>query len=173
MIKISRKARLAILLLLLACTVGCDQTAKNLARTKLGQAGSITLPGGWGELRLAENPGSFLGLGDSMPAPVRHGCFTAAVTVGLVILFRYLVSRAGLSWRLFFGLSLVLSGGIGNLIDRLTRGGLVTDFIFLQVGPFHTGVFNVADVLIMAGTITVAWALGEKPPPVFKADPPR
>jgi signal peptidase II len=44
-------------------------------------------------------------------------------------------------------------GGIGNLIDRLTRGGRVTDFLFMELGPLHTGVFNVADMAITGGVI--------------------
>ncbi len=47
--------------------------------------------------------------------------------------------------------TLILSGGIGNLIDRVTNSGLVTDFINLGVGPVRTGVFNVADIAITCG----------------------
>ncbi|MGZ7078065.1 MAG: signal peptidase II, partial [Thermoanaerobaculia bacterium] len=50
--------------------------------------------------------------------------------------------------------AMIGGGGVGNLIDRLTRGGRVTDFLFMQIGPLHTGVFNVAD---MAITIGVTW----------------
>jgi signal peptidase II len=46
---------------------------------------------------------------------------------------------------------LVLAGGTSNLIDRITRAGNVTDFITLRLGPFQTGIFNVADVIIMMG----------------------
>ena len=31
------------------------------------------------------------------------------------------------------------------------RRGLVTDFIMLRFGPFQTGIFNVADVIVMMG----------------------
>jgi signal peptidase II len=40
---------------------------------------------------------------------------------------------------------------MSNLFDRVTRQGLVTDFVFIRVGPFHTGVFNAADVMVMVG----------------------
>jgi signal peptidase II len=46
---------------------------------------------------------------------------------------------------------LLLAGGIGNLIDRLFHGGLVIDFLNVGIGPLRTGIFNVADVAIMAG----------------------
>ncbi len=51
---------------------------------------------------------------------------------------------------------MIIGGGIGNLIDRIMRDGRVTDFIYLEAGPLHTGIFNVAD---MAITIGVMWLL--------------
>jgi signal peptidase II len=155
----SRKLRLAILFLVLGCTVGCDQTSKHVARSELGRVGSVALPGGFGELRLAENPGSFLSLGASIPQSVRLAVFTVGVGLGLVGLFAYLVGQTKLDWLSFVGLAFVLAGGTSNLIDRIMQQGLVTDFIFLQVGPLHTGVFNVADVLIMAGVGALACSL--------------
>ena len=145
------KFRLVCLLLTLGCTVGCDQTSKHVARRELGALGSITLPMGLGELRLAENPGSFLSLGDSFPERLRLPLFTAGVGVGLVGLLVYLCAGHRLSWQSFAGLALAWAGGTSNWIDRLTRHGHVSDFIFLRIGPFHTGVFNVADMVIMAG----------------------
>jgi signal peptidase II len=158
----SRKLRLAILFLVLGCTVGCDQTSKHVARTELGRLGSVTLPGGFGELRLAENPGSFLSLGASIPQSLRLAVFTVGVGVGLIGLFAYLIGQARLSWMSFVGLALVLAGGVSNLIDRVLQQGLVTDFIFVQIGPFHTGVFNVADVLIMAGVAALVCAVWKR-----------
>ena len=156
---LTRKLRLALLLAVLLGAVGCDQTSKHFARTELGQFGSVTLPGGFGELRLAENAGSFLSLGASLPEPWRLGLLTIGVGLGLLCLFAYLAGSARLSWICFLGLALVWAGGTSNFIDRLTRKGLVTDFVFLRVGPFHTGVFNAADVLIMIGLAALAYDL--------------
>jgi hypothetical protein len=52
-----RNLRLAVLLLALACTVGCDQTSKHLARVQLGKLGAVTLPGdsaslGWPKIQV-------------------------------------------------------------------------------------------------------------------------
>lgn len=46
---------------------------------------------------------------------------------------------------------LILAGGFGNLYDRALNDGRVVDFMLLQIGPLKTGVFNVADIAIMAG----------------------
>lgn len=53
------------------------------------------------------------------------------------------------------GLLLVASGGLGNLLDRLFNQGAAIDFLNLGIGPLRTGIFNVADVLIIAGASTV------------------
>jgi signal peptidase II len=49
-----------------------------------------------------------------------------------------------------FGLSLLLGGAIGNLIDRLIYG-YVTDFIDISFGRFHWPAFNVADSSLTIG----------------------
>jgi signal peptidase II len=154
---ITRKLRITLLLLLLVGTVGCDQTTKHVARSTLGQSDSITLPGGWGELRLVENPGAFLSMGANLPPSVRVTLFTLGVATGLLLLCLYLVSRARFDWTAFTGLALVLAGGVSNLIDRILREGLVTDFITIRVGPFQTGVFNAADVAVLLGVGLLAF----------------
>ena len=40
--------------------------------------------------------------------------------------------------------------GNRNLVDRVAIGGVI-DFLNIGVGPLRTGIFNVADVAIMAG----------------------
>jgi signal peptidase II len=148
---LSHKLRLALMLLMLGCTVGCDQTTKHIARRELGERGFIVLPGGFGEFRQSENPGAFLSLGDSLPKTLRLMLFTFFVGVGLLSLLFYLAFGCRLNPLLFIGLGLIWAGGTSNLIDRITRHGLVSDFIFIRIGPFHTGVFNLADVTIMLG----------------------
>jgi signal peptidase II len=49
------------------------------------------------------------------------------------------------------GAALICSGGLGNLIDRLTHGGYVTDFLNVGIGPLRTGIFNVADFALLVG----------------------
>lgn len=49
--------------------------------------------------------------------------------------------------------ALVAAGGTGNLLDRLMNKGLVTDFLNVGIGSLRTGIFNVADMAILVGTI--------------------
>lgn len=161
---ISRAIRLSILFLILGCTVGCDQTSKHIARAALINDASIRIPGGFGEFRLASNPGSFLSFGDSLPGPLRLGLLTIGVGLGLLGLLAFLLDDNKLRWLPFIGLALVLAGGMSNLIDRVTQHGLVTDFVFVRVGRFHTGVFNAADFIIMLGVATIACGLWRPQP---------
>ena len=54
--------------------------------------------------------------------------------------------------RLALGLSLILGGALGNLIDRLVYG-LVIDFLDLYYRDWHWPVFNVADSAITLGAV--------------------
>jgi signal peptidase II len=111
------------------------------------------MAGGFVELLLAENPGAFLSLGASLPEAARGGLFTAGIGLGLILLLIYLLRASAVHWMTFVGLVFIWAGGMSNLFDRFARHGLVTDFILIRAGPFHTGVFNVADVAIVAGTV--------------------
>ena len=52
---------------------------------------------------------------------------------------------------LLIGFALILAGGVGNLIDRVLNDGRVVDFMNVGIGRLRTGVFNVADMALMAG----------------------
>ena len=51
-----------------------------------------------------------------------------------------------------YGLSLILAGALGNLIDR-TIFGKVVDFLDIMIGDFHWYIFNVADSSVTIGMI--------------------
>ncbi len=72
--------------------------------------------------------------------------FTA---VALLLVLFLLLSRRLKSSVADWGLALVLSGGIGNMIDRVFRSGKVVDFIKTDFIDFP--IFNVADICIVVG----------------------
>lgn len=75
-----------------------------------------------------------------------------AVSIGLIYWLRT-IARAthGL---LASGLSLILGGAIGNVIDRIEHG-YVVDFVFAHWGPHYFPAFNVADSAISIGAALV------------------
>ena len=64
------------------------------------------------------------------------------------------------------GLSLILAGAIGNMIDRMLHGKVV-DFLDIMIGDFHWYIFNVADSAVTSGMILFilhSILIGEKKP---------
>ena len=101
----------------------------------------------------AENTGVFLGLGRGLPESVRFWLFTLAVGAILgAIFFDTMRSPTSDRWRLS-AISMILAGGLGNLVDRVIRDGAVVDFMNMGIGGLRTGIFNVADVLITTGAL--------------------
>jgi len=84
---------------------------------------------------------------------MRFWLFTLIVGAVLAGLFFYLVVSPNISKARIISLSLVLGGGVGNLIDRIFNQGHVIDFMNLGIGSLRSGIFNVADVAITAGVV--------------------
>ena len=71
---------------------------------------------------------------------------TALIMVGLIVA----LIKIGRNSRLFFWAGcLILSGGIGNMIDRIFRDGNVVDFLRVEFIDFP--IFNVADCAVVIG----------------------
>jgi signal peptidase II len=138
---------------LLAMTVACDQTSKRLAAELLEGLGPTPYMGGSVELLYAENSGAFLGLGARLAHTTRFWLFTVGVSA-LLMLFLYKLHCAASKIELL-GWSLIVGGGLGNLIDRLMYDGRVIDFLRVGFGDLRTGIFNLADAAIVAGLIAL------------------
>ncbi len=135
--------------------VAADQLAKTWALRALADR-TIDLVGSL-RLRLVFNTGSAFSIGAGL-GPV-------LVLVGVVVVIVLLrASRDLVGTPALVALGLVLGGAIGNLADRVLRGGegllsgAVVDFVDLQWWP----VFNVADMAICAGVALLALALGRE-----------
>jgi signal peptidase II len=61
-------------------------------------------------------------------------------------------------WLASLGYSLILTGAVGNLIDRV-RLGVVLDFLDLYWGRYHWPAFNVADSLVCLGAGFLVWTI--------------
>jgi signal peptidase II len=148
--------RLQFISLVIVLCVTLDQATKVLAQNLLKDQPRQEFLGGTFRLQYMENPGAFLGLGSSFSEPVRFWIFVACVSVVMLLMGRALLKEArmnlGYSVGWTSGLALLFSGGLGNLIDRIIRGqGTVVDFMNVGFGSLRTGVFNVADMAILAG----------------------
>ncbi|MCM2281662.1 MAG: signal peptidase II [Bdellovibrionaceae bacterium] len=145
-----RFVRLTLGALLMIATVGCDQVTKNIAQDRLIDAAPLEYLGGLFTLQYAENTGAFLSFGAGFHPDARFWIFTIGAALLLVPAAIYLL-RGPIGWWTCCGLSLLIGGGVGNLIDRATIG-YVIDFMNISLGPVRTGIFNIADVAIVIGT---------------------
>jgi signal peptidase II len=145
----SQIRRIGVILGIILGTVGLDQITKVVARDHLtGQF--FTYLGDTIRLQLTENTGAFLSLGADMDPTARMLIFTVGIGIFLVGTIWMLVKNSKMNQWTTISLSLIVAGGIGNLIDRAYKGS-VTDFMNVGIGWLRTGVFNVADMAIMAG----------------------
>ena len=141
-----------ILVILLSC-VGCDQATKYAAANFLSSRSVISLSGDAVWLVYATNTGVFLSLGSSWSEQTKFWAFTIGVSVVLTLVLFYLLRAPRLSSLSLIAASLVVGGGMSNLIDRLLHEGAVIDFISLGIGDLRTGIFNLADLAIALGTV--------------------
>jgi signal peptidase II len=142
-------ARYLLLVVVLAATIGCDRVTKRIAADTLAGAADRSFLAGTVTVLYTENTGGFLSLGAGLSSRSRTAVFV--VGTGLILVaaaIGLLRSRFDL-WSML-GVTLFVAGGASNWIDRVTRGTVV-DFLNVGIGPIRTGVFNVADMAIMAG----------------------
>lgn len=74
-----------------------------------------------------------------------------SITIIVMLVCIALLLKYGVKDKLmFWAIVLVLSGGVGNMIDRIFRGGNVIDFLHFEFWPTFP-VFNIADCAIVIG----------------------
>ena len=74
-----------------------------------------------------------------------------AVTSGLMAFCVWYMIRHRKEILVLISMTLIVSGGIGNIIDRLFRGGKVVDYFDVKFMKF--AIFNFADVCVVIGVI--------------------
>jgi signal peptidase II len=139
-----------VLLVIFAC-IGCDQATKSIAQRELPGSTPLSLLGRTVHFQYAENSGALLGVGSGLPAVLRFWLLIVFAGAALSAILAFTIVDKKLRKSDILALSIVLGGGLGNLTDRLLKGGIVVDFVRLSVGPFDTAIFNLADVMITFG----------------------
>jgi signal peptidase II len=151
-----------------------DRATKTLASALLAGHPGIELLGGTVKLTYQENRGAMLSLGADLPEPIRFWLLTVLIGVLLLALAAFVVLQSEIRTADLLAASLIIGGGGGNLIDRLNLDGAVVDFLTIGIGAIRTGVFNIADIAVIAGVVVFVFTRKEKrggaePPP---PDPP-
>jgi signal peptidase II len=142
----------------------CERDALGRMEPGRRQTEPYVIVPGFFELRYAENCGAAFGIMRNWPKPVKASIFFVVALGALGVLgFLFLRGRGGPF--LAAAVPLILSGAIGNLVDRI-RFGFVVDFIRFygempdalrtspEVPPYwEYPTFNIADVAISVGVV--------------------
>lgn len=128
-----------VLLIIVITLIVIDQVSKILVSNFLKEPVGNEFVG----LEIVTNTGMAFGFNEGN---IKNILLTIFV---LIIIIRFVKNQIErIDTKTMVAISLVLAGGIGNLIDRFFRGG-VLDFIKLYKLP----IFNLSDVFVVLGWI--------------------
>ncbi len=142
------------LTVIVALTV-IDQITKLMVTHLLQPLGSVTLIPNVLKFTYVENRGAAFGMLSD-----KRWVFMVISTVAIVALLIYLWKFRPPSRLACMALSMIISGGIGNMLDRIGLG-YVVDFIdFCAFPRLWTWVFNFADACVcVGGGLLVLWLI--------------
>ncbi len=123
-----------------------DQYTKHLiaANYVLGGKGKVLIPGLIDIIYVRNDGGAWGMLGGST-------WLLLSLTVVIMLVCIALLLKYGAKNKfMFWAILLIISGGLGNMIDRIFRGGYVVDFLHFTFWDSFP-VFNVADCAIVIG----------------------
>ena len=126
-----------------------DQFVKYLVRTNMELGQSFPIIFGISHLTYIQNPGAAFGI----LANRRLLFLLLTIIIVGVMFYLYFQLRQKKSLTAF-SLGLVISGALGNFIDRFFRG-TVTDLFDLRIWP----IFNIADICICVGLALLCYLL--------------
>lgn len=129
-----------------------DQATKYLAVERLMGNPPVVIIDNFFQLNYVENYGAAFGILQNKQ--LFFIVITIIIIAGIIIFMKV---NNKLSKMMNISLVLILSGAVGNLIDRI-RLGYVIDFIDVKFGSLYDyPVFNIADSSIVVATIIVAY----------------
>jgi signal peptidase II len=127
-----------------------DQAVKAVVRPRLGLFDSVTIIPGLFSLTRVHNTGAAFGLLNAIDIPFKTAVMALVQTTALVGLAAYAATLAPGQQLTRIGLSFVIGGAVGNLIDRV-YAGYVLDFFDFYWRGWHFWAFNIADASITIG----------------------
>jgi signal peptidase II len=131
-----------------------DQLSKQIVLRTLRLHDTINVIPGLLDLTHVQNTGAAFGLLNAAEFPYKPAIMIGIAALALIAIAAY-GAQLGFHERLArLGLSLILGGAFGNLIDRALIGHVV-DFVDVYWGDSHFWAFNVADAAISIGAILV------------------
>ena len=132
----------------------CEPNEHGRIQTQRAQRPPVVLIDDYLEFRYAENCGAAFGFMRDMPTLVRKGVFyVAAAGAVILLLWMFVTGRGGTLFAI--SVPLIISGAIGNFVDRV-RLGYVVDFVRFHLNDrWAYPTFNVADAWITIGVALI------------------
>jgi signal peptidase II len=135
-----------------------DQATKYVVERFTSVGSFRVLVPGFLNLVHTSNPGVAFGLFADSSTPWLAPILIVFSMAVIVLLAWLLATGRGGGWFGQCGLSLILGGAAGNVLDRVLRHS-VTDFIDFHLGSYHWYTFNLADSAIVLGAALVVLEL--------------
>ncbi|MFO7738482.1 MAG: signal peptidase II [Desulfatiglandaceae bacterium] len=132
-----------------------DQITKLAVANRLQVFESVPVVTGFFNLVHVRNRGMAFGLMNRPDIGIASYFLLAASLIAVVLILVWFFKLKEEDNQLTLGLSLILAGAVGNLIDRV-RLGEVIDFLDFHLGTYHWPAFNLADAAITVGTVSIA-----------------
>jgi signal peptidase II len=133
-----------------ALIVVCDQLTKAAVRQMLPLHTSVTIVPGLVDFTHVRNTGAAFGILNGADLPFKAVLIALIAAGALIGVGLYAASLAHHQVIARVGLSLIIGGAAGNLIDRIVVGSVV-DFVDVYWRTYHFWAFNVADSAITIG----------------------
>lgn len=140
-----KKSRVIFIIILICLLVGFDLGIKYLVSSSLTNI--IVLPNFF-SLKYVLNDGAAFSLFAS------RTYFLIIISLVCLFFILYELIKNIDDRTLSIGYSLVLSGLLGNFIDRLIDGYII-DYLSFKIFGFNYPIFNLADILIVVGIVIV------------------
>ncbi len=140
-----KKSRVIFIIILICLLVGFDLGIKYLVSSSLTNI--IVLPNFF-SLKYVLNDGAAFSLFAS------RTYFLIIISLVCLFFILYELIKNIDDRTLSIGYSLVLSGLLGNFIDRLVDGYII-DYLSFKIFGFNYPIFNLADILIVVGIVIV------------------
>ena len=128
------------------------QSPAIVGETYLVEWRQIDVMGSWFKYVYAENTGAAFGFLKEAPPKLRDGIFFSLTVIVLLAILGLIIRTEARHRMVLIALTGILSGAIGNFIDRI-RYGYVIDFIDMYLGSYHWPTYNVADIGISCGVV--------------------
>ena len=136
-------------LFLVPLTIVVDQVSKLIIRFNMNRGESFEVIGQFFQLTYIHNPGAAFGF--NLGSPLIHTVISVVALFFLIYIYRNFEEEE-VSGR--YGISLVLGGAIGNIIDRIYLGEVV-DFFDVGLGSYRWPIFNFADSFVTVGVFVL------------------